>query len=243
MKTALITGASQGIGSACARRFAEDGYQVMIHYNTHQKEAEALQDELLNVGANAAIFGADLADEKQAKALVEQTLTLFGDIDALVNNAGIAMNKMFCDTTVEDWNKILSVNVMGCVHITQAALPCMVHKKQGHIINLSSIWGMVGASCEVAYSTSKAAIIGLSKALAKELGPSGILVNCVAPGVIDTKMNANLDEETLDALKEETPLMKLGTPEDVAETVFFLASEKNRFITGQVISPGGGIVM
>lgn len=243
MKTALITGASQGIGSACARRFAEAGYQVMIHYNTHQKEAEDLQNELLNLGANAAIFGADLADEKQAKALVAQTLTQFGDIDVLVNNAGIAMNKMFCDTSIEDWNNILSVNVMGCVHVTQAVLPCMVHKKQGHIVNLSSIWGMVGASCEVAYSTSKAAIIGLTKALAKELGPSGILVNCVAPGVIDTKMNANLDEETLDALKEETPLMKLGTPEDVAEAVIFLASEKNCFITGQVVSPGGGIVM
>lgn len=243
MKTALITGASQGIGSACARRFAEAGYQVMIHYNTHQKEAEALQNELLNLGANAAIFGADLADVKQAKALVAQTLTQFGDIDVLVNNAGIAMNKMFCDTSIEDWNNILSVNVMGCVHVTQAVLPCMVHKKQGHIVNLSSIWGMVGASCEVAYSTSKAAIIGLTKALAKELGPSGILVNCVAPGVIDTKMNANLDEETLDALKEETPLMKLGTPEDVAEAVIFLASEKNCFITGQVVSPGGGIVM
>lgn len=243
MKTALITGASQGIGSACACRFAEAGYQVMIHYNTHQKEAETLQNELLNQGVKASIFGADLADEKQAKALVEQTLTQFGDIDVLVNNAGIAMNKMFCDTSIEDWNNILSVNVMGCVHVTQAVLPCMVHKKQGHIVNLSSIWGMVGASCEVAYSTSKAAIIGLTKALAKELGPSGILVNCVAPGVIDTKMNANLDEETLDALKEETPLMKLGTPEDVAEAVIFLASEKNCFITGQVVSPGGGIVM
>lgn len=243
MKTALITGASQGIGSACARRFAEAGYQIMIHYNTHQEEAESLRDELLNLGVNAAIFGADLADEAQAKALVEQTLTRFGDIHVLVNNAGIAMNKMFCDTTAEDWNRIFSVNVMGCVAVTQAALPCMVHKKQGYIVNLSSIWGMVGASCEVAYSTSKAAIIGLTKSLAKELGPSGILVNCVAPGVIDTKMNANLDEETLDALKEETPLMKLGTPEDVAEAVFFLASEKNRFITGQVLSPGGGIVM
>lgn len=243
MKTALITGASQGIGSACARRFAKAGYQIMIHYNTHQEEAESLRDELLNLGVNAAIFGADLADEAQAKALVEQTLTLFGDIHVLVNNAGIAMNKMFCDTTAEDWNRIFSVNVMGCVAVTQAALPCMVHKKQGYIVNLSSIWGIVGASCEVAYSTSKAAIIGLTKSLAKELGPSGILVNCVAPGVIDTKMNANLDEETLDALKEETPLMKLGTPEDVAEAVFFLASEKNRFITGQVLSPGGGIVM
>ena len=161
----------------------------------------------------------------------------------MVNNAGIALNKMFCDTTDEDWIRILSVNLMGSIYLARAVLPCMVHKKQGHIVNVSSIWGMVGASCEVAYSASKAAIIGFTKALAKELGPSGILVNCVAPGVIDTPMNAALDEETLQALKEETPLMKLGTPEDVAEAVFFLANEQNRFITGQILSPGGGIVM
>ena len=177
------------------------------------------------------------------EALVHKTMETFGDIDVLVNNAGIALNKMFCDTTKEDWNRIFSVNLMGEVYMTQAVLPAMVHKKSGHIVNLSSIWGMVGASCEVAYSASKSAIIGMTKALAKELGPSGILVNCVAPGVITTPMNAALDTETIEALKEETPLMKLGTPEDVAEAVFFLADENNRFITGQVLSPGGGIVM
>lgn len=243
MKTVLITGSSQGIGAACARRFAVGGYHVMIQYHTHKNEAEALCRELCKAGCNAAAFCADIADPLQAEALVHKTLETFGDIDVLVNNAGIALNKMFCDTTDDDWSRILSVNLMGSIYTTRAALPAMVHKKAGHIVNLSSIWGMVGASCEVAYSASKAAIIGFTKALAKELGPSGILVNCVAPGVIQTPMNAALDEETLEALKEETPLMKLGTPEDVAEAVYFLANENNRFITGQVLSPGGGIVM
>ena len=243
MKTALITGASQGIGAACARRFASAGYAVMIQYHTHEKEAEMLCREIRSAGGKAAIFGADISSKEQAEALVHKTLQDFGGIDVLVNNAGIALNKMFCDTTDEDWIRILSVNLMGSIYLARAVLPCMVHKKQGHIVNVSSIWGMVGASCEVAYSASKAAIIGFTKALAKELGPSGILVNCVAPGVIDTPMNAALDEETLQALKEETPLMKLGTPEDVAEAVFFLANEQNRFITGQILSPGGGIVM
>ncbi len=243
MKTVLITGASQGIGSACARKFASCGYNVMIHYRTHKNEAEALCRELCSAGCNADIFCADIADPGEAESLVHKTMKVFGDIDVLVNNAGISLNKMFCDTTNEDWCRIMSVNLMGSVYTTRAALPAMVHKKSGHIINLSSIWGMVGASCEVAYSASKSAIIGLTKALAKELGPSGILVNCVAPGVIQTSMNAALDEETLEALKEETPLMKLGTPEDVAEAVYFLANEKNRFITGQVLSPGGGIVI
>ncbi len=243
MKTVLITGASQGIGTACARKFAAFGYNVMIQYHTHKDEAEALSAEFCAAGCKAAVFCADISDPIQAEALVHKTLEIFGDIDVLVNNAGIAMNKMFCDTTDEDWNRILSVNLMGAVYTTRAVLPAMVHKKEGHIVNLSSIWGMVGASCEVAYSASKAAIIGFTKALAKELGPSGILVNCVAPGVITTPMNAALDDETLEALKEETPLMKLGTPEDVAEAVYFLSNEDNRFITGQVLSPGGGIIM
>lgn len=243
MKTVLITGASQGIGTACARRFAACGYNVMIQYRTHKEEAETLCQELTSKGGHAATFCADIADPGQAEALVHKTIEIFGDIDVLINNAGIALNKMFCDTTDEDWNRILSVNLLGAVYTSRAVLPAMVHKKEGHIVNLSSIWGMVGASCEVAYSASKAAIIGLTKALAKELGPSGILVNCVAPGVITTPMNACLDDETLAALKEETPLMKLGTPEDVAEAVYFLANENNRFITGQVLSPGGGIVM
>lgn len=243
MKVALITGASGGIGAACARRFIRDGYAVMLQYHTHKAEAEAITKSILDAGGRAASFCADISDPAQAEALVQETLRQFSSLDVLVNNAGIALCKMFCDTTNEDWNKLLSVNLMGAVYTTRAALPTMVHNKSGHIVNLSSIWGMVGASCEVAYSATKAAIIGLTKGLAKELGPSGISVNCVAPGVIDTPMNAGLDNEALAALAEETPLEKIGTPEDVADAVFFLANKNNRFITGQVLSPNGGIVI
>ena len=243
MKTVLITGASGGIGSACAKRYARAGYAVMLQYLTHKEEAEETVREILASGGTASLFCADIADPAQAEALVHKTTETFGSLDVLVNNAGIALYKMFCDTTEEDWNRIFSINVMGMVHTIRASLPTMVHNKSGHIVNLSSIWGMVGASCEVAYSTTKAAIIGLTKSLAKELGPSGIFVNCVAPGVIDTPMNAILDEDSKNALIDETPLERLGTPEDVAEAVFFLGSDVNRFTTGQVISPNGGIVI
>lgn len=243
MKTALITGASRGIGAACARHFAKNNYAVMVHYNTNEAAAKKVCNDILSFGGNAAICQADLAEKSQAEALIHKTLAQFGQIDALVNNAGIALYKMFCDTTETDWNQILSVNLMSMVHVIQAALPHMIHEKRGHIVNLSSIWGISGASCEVAYSVSKAAVIGLTKSLAKELGPSGILVNCVAPGVIDTDMNAVLDNETRQSLIEETPLERIGTPEDVAEAIYFLASCKNQFITGQVMSPNGGMVM
>lgn len=242
-QTVLITGASRGIGAACACRFAAAGYNVMIHYHQNKTAAQAVLQKIQKSGGHAAIFAADLADAKQAEALVSATEELFGGADAVVNNAGIALFKMFCDTTGEDWNRIFSVNLAGAVNVTRAALPYMIHQKKGRIVNLSSIWGITGASCEVAYSASKAAVIGFTKALAKELGPSGILVNCVAPGVIDTDMNAALDAEAIKALKEETPLEKIGRPEDIAETVFFLAGEANQFITGQVISPNGGIVI
>lgn len=215
----------------------------MIHYHQNKTAAQAVLQKIQKSGGHAAIFAADLADAKQAEALVSATEELFGGADAVVNNAGIALFKMFCDTTGEDWNRIFSVNLASAVNVTRAALPYMIHQKKGRIVNLSSIWGITGASCEVAYSASKAAVIGFTKALAKELGPSGILVNCVAPGVIDTDMNAALDAEAINALKEETPLEKIGRPEDIAETVFFLAGEANQFITGQVISPNGGIVI
>ena len=243
MKTALITGASRGIGAACAKRFATAGYAVMIHYHTAKDRAEALCKEIQAQGGTAAIFGSDLSDASQAQQLVHKTTDIFGHVDVLVNNAGIAMYRMFCDTTAADWNRILSTNLMSAVSVTQAVLPGMVQRKSGHIVNISSIWGICGASCEVAYSTSKAAIIGLTKSLAKELGPSGILVNCVAPGVIDTDMNAVLDEESRFALLDETPLMTLGTPDDVADAVFYLGNSENRFTTGQVLSPNGGFVI
>ncbi|MBQ4517881.1 MAG: 3-oxoacyl-ACP reductase FabG [Clostridia bacterium] len=241
-KTVLITGSSRGIGAACARRFAIAGYNVMVHYHQNETAAQSVCENILANGGTASLFGADIADYKQAETLVHKTEEFFGGVDILVNNAGIAMMKMFCDTTPEDWDRIFSVNVSGAANVTRAVLPYMVHQKNGHIINLSSIWGITGASCEVAYSASKAAIIGFTKALAKELGPSGIFVNCVAPGVVETEMNAALDEETKVALADETPLGIIGQPEDIAETVFYLANS-NHFITGQVISPNGGIVI
>ena len=219
-QTVLITGASRGIGAAMARRFAKEGYNVMIHYNKSESAAKTLLAELTQKGFSAALVQADLSDPSYAETIVAATEKTFGGIDVLINNAGVSLNKMFCDTTLDDWNNIFNVNMASMAAITRAALPHMVHEKKGYIVNISSIWGIAGASCEVAYSASKAAIIGFTKALAKELGPSGILVNCVAPGVIDTDMNANLDAETMDALKEETPLCKIGTPEDIAETVF-----------------------
>lgn len=242
-KTVLITGSSRGIGAACAERFAEAGCNVMVHYHQNEEAAKAICQSIRSKGGTVSMFSADIADCKQAEALVHKTEELFGGVDIAVNNAGIAMMKMFCDTTPEDWDRIFAVNMSGTANVTRAVLPYMVHQKAGHIINISSIWGITGASCEVAYSASKAAIIGFTKALAKELGPSGIFVNCVAPGVIETDMNAALDEETKDALADETPLGKIGQPKDIAETVFYLASDNNRFITGQVISPNGGIVI
>lgn len=242
-QTVLITGSSRGIGAACAARFAAAGYAVMVHYHTGRAAAEALCREIGAEGGRAACFGADIADPLQAAALVEATEKTFGAIDVLVNNAGIALYKMFCDTTPADWNRVFSVNINGMAYVTQAVLPSMVHNKAGKIVNLSSIWGITGGSCEVAYSASKAAVIGFTKALAKELGPSGIFVNCVAPGVVETDMNANLDDEARAALLEETPLEKIASPAEIAETVFYLASPQNSFITGQVISPNGGLVI
>ncbi len=243
MKTVLITGASRGIGAACAKRFAREGYAVMVHYHQNKEAAQKVFDDIIASGGCADMICADIADSSQAETMVHKTEERFGGIDVLINNAGISMSKMFCDTTPGDWERIFAINTFGMAHVTRAALPYMVHEKQGKIVNISSIWGIAGASCEVAYSASKAAVIGYTKALAKELGPSGILVNCVAPGVIDTDMNANLDEETIAALKEETPLGKIGTPEDIAEIVFSLAADSNQFITGQVISPNGGILI
>jgi len=241
-KTTLITGASRGIGAACAMRFAKDQYDVIVHYNKHEEEALALCRQIQTNGGQAFTMQADLAKPQEVKNLAERVLSQHGGVDVLINNAGTALYKMLCDTTEDDLERIFNINILSMMTLTQALLPPMIHKKEGHIINLSSIWGLTGASCEVAYSTTKAAVIGFTKSLAKELGPSGILVNCVAPGVIDTDMNQQLDEETRAVLCEETPLGRLGTAQEVAETVFFLSSQNNTFMTGQVVSPNGGIL-
>jgi 3-oxoacyl-[acyl-carrier protein] reductase len=234
----LITGGSRGIGAAAARRFAADGCKVVINYRQAREQAEALARELGGWAVQA-----DVSDPVQVGRMIDNVLDKFCQLDILVCNAGVAQQKLFGDLTDDDWRRIFGVNVDGVFHVIRAALPHFIHRKRGRIVTVSSMWGQVGGSCEVAYSASKAAVIGLTKALAKELGPSGITVNCVAPGVIDTEMNGNLDEQALDALREETPLGDIGTPEDVAACIHFLASSAARFITGQVLAPNGGLVI
>ncbi len=242
-KTVLITGASRGIGRETALLFAKNNYNVIINYNKSKEQALKLQREVSLNGSDALAVKADVSNLNDVKFMVDESLNHFGTIDILVNNAGISEQKMFCDITESDWQNMLSVNVTGMFNVCKYVLPIMINKKEGKIINVSSVWGIVGASCEVHYSTSKAAVIGFTKALAKEVGPSNINVNCVAPGVIDTDMNAGLDNQTVNYLKEQTPLCVLGTPLDVANTIYFLASDKSNFITGQVISPNGGFVI
>lgn len=242
-QTVLITGASRGIGRAAAELFASRGFRVMLNYHHSRREAETLREKLTAGGADAAVYGADVADREQVQAMMEACRRRFGGVDVLVCNAGIARQGLFTDLTPEQWREMMGVHVDGAFHCCQAALPGMIRRQTGSIVLVSSIWGMVGASCEVAYSAAKAALIGMTKALAKEVGPSGVRVNCVAPGVVDTAMNAALDKDTLDALREETPLCRLGTPEEIARAIVFLASDEASFITGQVLSPNGGFVI
>lgn len=242
-QTVLITGASGGIGSATAKAFSAAGYKVAIHYNSNADAANLLKKEIDSLGGESAVFKADISDSAQVKKMFCDIKESLGEVDILVNNAGAGKQIMFQDISDELWQDTFGVNVDGAFYCCREALPDMIRKKSGRIINISSIWGVTGASCEVHYSAAKAALIGLTKALAKELGPSNITVNCVAPGVIDTKMNSHLGEEALKELAEETPLSKLGTPEDVAESILFLASDKASFITGQVLGVNGGFVI
>ena len=236
MKTALVTGGSRGIGAAVCRRLAEDGFRVVVHFNRSREKAEALVRELTEkTGLPHLALPAELAERAQ----VEELFRLAGPVDVLVNNAGIAQQKLFTDITEDDWRRMFAVDVDGVFRCCQCALPHMIHEKSGCIINIASIWGEIGASCEVHYSAAKAAVIGLTKALAKELGPSHIRVNCVSPGVIDTEMNAMFDEETMRDLCESTPLGRIGSPEDIAAAVSFLASDAASFITGQILSVNG----
>ena len=206
-------------------------------------QAEALAKELAALGVPVKVYVCDVAQREQVQAMTAAFLRDFGRIDVLVCNAGIARQELFTDITEASWREVMGVDLDGVFYCAQAVLPDMLHRKAGKIITLSSMWGQVGASCEVAYSTAKAGVIGLTKALAKELGPSGITVNCVAPGVIDTEMNGNLSQDIKDELAEETPLERLGTPEDVAQAVWFLASSAGDFFTGQVLAPNGGLII
>ncbi len=238
MKTVLVNGGSRGIGAALVRAFAQRGYRVAFTYKASKAEAKALAEE---TGALALL--ADSSAEGEAVAAVKAAAEALGDIDVLVNSAAVSSFSLFTDLTAEEWHRHFAVNVDGPFYYTRAVLPSMIAKKAGRIINISSMWGTVGASCEVHYSATKAALDGMTRALAREVGPSGITVNAVAPGVIDTEMNASLDAQARRALCEETPLSRLGTPEEVAEAVLFLASDAAAFITGQVIGVNGGFVI
>lgn len=242
-KTVLITGSSRGIGKQTALEFARRGYNVVVNYNKSENEAISLKNEITKFSENIKIFKCDVSDRNQAKSLIDFTVDIFGKIDILVNNAGISYQSLFTDITLKEWRKVFSVNVEGTFNCSQFAVKDMLKYHEGKIINVSSIWGMAGASCEVHYSASKAAIIGFTKALAKELGPSNIQVNCVAPGIIDTDMNGNISEDIMLELTSQTPLGRIGTASDISKTIFFLCSEDANFITGQIISPNGGFLI
>lgn len=239
--TVLVTGASRGIGRAIAQKFAENGYHVALHGNSHFEQAESLASELCAAGFDAMAVRADLRSAEQVEAMRRVVERRFGQADTLINNAGVALpQKLLTDCTEAEWDDLFAVNVRAMFLTIRAFTPAMVSMGRGSIVNLSSMWGVTGGSCEAPYSASKAAVIGLTKAMAKELAPSGVRVNCIAPGFVTTDMNAALTPETVEEIRLETPLLTLGTPEDVADAALFLAARNARFITGQVICCDGG---
>ncbi len=238
-KTVFITGGSSGIGEAMVRSFAMAGYNVAFTYKTGKDKAE---ETARDIPGAIALF-CDVSKSENVENAIANATKHFGKIDILINNAGIAQQKLFTDITEYEWDEMIAVNLKSCFLTSKAVLPQMIRRKDGVIINISSMWGICGASCEVHYSAAKSGVIGLTKALAKEVGPSGIRVNCIAPGVIDTPMNAHLSKADMESLKEEIPLNAIGRPETVAETAVFLAGKGGEYITGQVISPNGGLVI
>ena len=240
-KTVLITGASRGIGRETAILFAKNNYNVVINYNKSKELAEELFNYLKEAGYSVDIFKADISNRFEANSLINHCIGKFGKIDVLIHNAGISQNKLFTDITDDDWNIIMNNNLYSTFCMTQEVIKNMINNKSGCIINISSVWGMVGASMEVAYSVSKAGINGLTKALAKELGPSNIRVNAIAPGLIDTKMNERLDKQTIEELKDETPLGRVGKTIDIARCAEWLIEDE--FTTGQIISINGGWII
>ena len=242
MKTVLITGASRGIGKAIAEAFAKLNYNLILTYNNSKEECFSLARSLSQT-CQVATFKCDVSSAEDAEKLFVFVNHNFKKIDILVNNAGVALNKLLADHTQTEMQSVLNTNLLGAINITKAFANGMVKEQYGHIINISSVWGLTGASCETVYSASKAGLIGFTKALAKELGPSNITVNAIAAGVIQTQMISGLTEEDKRALIDATPLCRLGTPQDVANAVVFLASEKASFITGQILGVDGSAII
>ncbi len=242
-KVAIITGGSRGIGRAVAARLSREGWAVCINYIEREDKARELMDAIRAEGREAMIYRADVAKRREVEAMAAAVRAELGPVSLLVSNAGVAGQCMFQDVSDDMWDRYFDVNVRGTFNCAQAVLPDMLHEKAGNIVTVSSMWGLRGASCEVVYSATKAALIGLSKSLAMELAPSGIRVNCVAPGVIDTDMLSALPRDVMDSLADMTPMGRLGTPEDIAAAVSFFANADSAFITGQVLTADGGFIL
>ena len=238
MKTVIVTGGSRGIGAAIVKELAKQGFNVVLNYNNSEQAAKQIQKELEEQNIRIEIFKADVSKREEIRKLVNFTLDRYTNIDVLINNAGIDQIKPFMDITDEDWNKLMQVNLNSVFYCSQEVLENMIHNKKGCIINISSIWGRVGASCEVHYSASKAAIDGFTKALAKEMGPSNIRVNSIAPGIIETDMNKDLSTEDLEEITNQIPLGRIAKPEEIVKSIKWLIEDE--YVTGQIISVDGG---
>ena len=243
MKSVVITGASKGIGAECAKVFAEKGFNVLINYNASEKSALSLRQEIKEKFPSliCEVYKCDVSNFADCEKMINFALSIFGKIDVLVANAGVSQQKLFIDTSEDDFNRVIGTNLKGVYNVTRATAPSMLSNKEGSVVAVSSIWGVSGAALESLYSASKAGVIGLCSALSKELGPSNILVNCVAPGAIETEMNKNLSKEEKEMFSSETSLGRFGSPREVAETILFLATQK--YITGQTIVVDGGYLM
>ncbi len=242
-KTVLITGSSRGIGKAIALKLAESDYNIVINYKERKDKADELVELIRERGKDCIAIQADVSDYTQVEMMFDEVFDRFGKVDILINNAGISVYGMLQDITIEDWHNVYGTNVNGMFYCTKIATPKMVSQKFGKIINISSMWGLVGASCESLYASTKGAINIFTKSIAKELAPSGITANVVAPGVVHTDMLDQLGEEALEICRQETPLERHSKPEEIAEVVDFLVSKKGDFFTGQIISPNGGLVI